>query len=109
MFPNTDQDVLRCEVLVPGWVEDAVSCGEDPFVAEQTGPTQQLLRVPLEEHHLPAKRLSVSQRPVQQLSNRRLTADAVTMAQRPPLRRRRQQYAAPDMTPEALAPLHPLC
>lgn len=55
VFPDADQDVIGCEVLVPGRVEDAVSCSQDPFVAEQTGSTQQLLRVPLEEHHLPAR------------------------------------------------------
>lgn len=54
VFSNADQDVILGEVLVPGRVEDAVSCGEDPLVADQTGPTQQFLGVPFVQHHLPA-------------------------------------------------------
>lgn len=55
VFSDADQDVILAEVLVPGWVEDAVSCGEDPLIADQTGPTQQLLGVPFVQHHLPAR------------------------------------------------------
>lgn len=55
VFSDADQDVILGEVLVPGWVEDAVSCSEDPLVTDQTGPTQQLLGVPFVQHHLPAR------------------------------------------------------
>lgn len=54
MFSQADQDVVDGEVLVPGRVEDAVSRSEDPFVADQTGSTQQLLRAAFIQHHLPA-------------------------------------------------------
>lgn len=54
MFSQADQDVVDGEVLVPGWVEDAVSCSEDPLITDQTGSTQQLLRAAFIQHHLPA-------------------------------------------------------
>ncbi len=54
VFSQTDQYVAGGEVLVPGRVEDAVSCGEDPFVTDQTGSTQQLLWTAFVQHHLPA-------------------------------------------------------
>lgn len=54
VFSQADQDVVGAEVLVPGRVEDAVSCSEDPLITDQTGSTQQLLRAALVEHHLPA-------------------------------------------------------
>ena len=57
VFPEADQDVVGGEVLVPGRVEDAVSCREDPLVTDQTGSTQQLLGASLEQHHLPAERV----------------------------------------------------
>lgn len=53
VFAQAHQDVRRAEVLVPGWVEDAVCCSEDPLVADQTGSTQQLLWAPFVQHHLP--------------------------------------------------------
>lgn len=55
VFAQADQDVRSAEVLVPGWVEDAVGRGEDPLIADQTGSAQQLLRAPFVEHHLPAE------------------------------------------------------
>lgn len=54
MFSQADQDVAGGEVLVPGRVEDAVSCSEDPLVTDEAGSTQQLLRAALIQHHLPA-------------------------------------------------------
>lgn len=54
VLAQADQDFGRAEVLVPGRVEDAVGGGEDPLVTDQTCPTQQLLRAPLVQHHLPA-------------------------------------------------------
>lgn len=54
MFSQADQYVIGGEVLVPGWVEDAVSCSEDPFTTDQTGSTQQLLWAAFVQHHLPA-------------------------------------------------------
>lgn len=56
VFSQADQDVRGGIVLVPGRVEDAVSCSEDPLIADQTGSTQQLLGVAFIQHHLPAKR-----------------------------------------------------
>ena len=56
MFSQADQDLFRTEVLAPGWVEDAVGGGEDPLVTDQTGSTQQLLGLPLVQHHLPGER-----------------------------------------------------
>lgn len=53
VFPQADQDVLGGEVLVPGWVEEAVGGGEDPLITDQTGAAQQLLRTALVQHHLP--------------------------------------------------------
>lgn len=54
VFAQADQDVRSAEVLVPGWVQDAVGCSEDPLVTDQTGSAQQLLRAPFVQHHLPA-------------------------------------------------------
>lgn len=54
MFAQADQDVRSAEVFVPGRVEDAVGCSEDPLVADQARPAQQLLRAPFVQHHLPA-------------------------------------------------------
>lgn len=55
VFSKADQDVLSGKVFVPGWVQDAMSCSENPLVTEQTGSTQQLLRPALVQHHLPEK------------------------------------------------------
>lgn len=54
VFPQADQYVGGGEVLVPGRVEDAVSCSEDPLITDQTGTTQQLLWAAFIQHHLPA-------------------------------------------------------
>lgn len=54
MFSQADQNVVGGEVLVPGRVEDAVSCSEDPLITDQTGSTQQLRRVEFIQQHLPA-------------------------------------------------------
>ena len=53
VFAEADQDVANREVLVPGWVEDAMSSSQDPLIADQAGATQQLLRAALIQHHLP--------------------------------------------------------
>lgn len=55
VFAQADQDVRSTEVLVPGWVKDAVRCGEDPLITDQTGSAQQLLWTPFVQHHLPAE------------------------------------------------------
>lgn len=54
VFAQADQYVRSAEVLVPGWVEDAVSRSEDPLITDQTCSAQQLLGAPLVQHHLPA-------------------------------------------------------
>lgn len=55
VFSQSDQNVLDGEVLVPRRVEDAVSCSEDPLIANETGTTQQLLGTALVQHHLPGR------------------------------------------------------
>lgn len=54
VFAQADQYFRSGEVLVPGWVEDAVSCSEHPLITDQTCSTQQLLWAPFVQHHLPA-------------------------------------------------------
>lgn len=54
MFSNADDEIIDCEVFVPRWVENAVGGSENPFITDQTGSTQQLLRTTLIQHHLPA-------------------------------------------------------
>lgn len=56
VFSQADQYVVAGEVLVPGRVQDAVSCSDDPLIADQTGSTQQLLGATLVQHHLPANK-----------------------------------------------------
>lgn len=53
MFANAHQEVIRSEVLVPGWVQNAVGSSEDPSVTDKAGPTQQLLGTLPKKHHLP--------------------------------------------------------
>lgn len=60
VFAESDQDVVDGEVLVPGRVQDAVGRGEDPLVTDETGPTQQLLRAALIQHHLPLRETILS-------------------------------------------------
>ncbi len=45
---------LIVKFFVPRWVENAVGGSENPFITDQTGSTQQLLRTTLIQHHLPA-------------------------------------------------------
>lgn len=47
MFSQADDDIIDGEVLVPRWVENAVGRSKDPFITDQTGSTQQLLRTTL--------------------------------------------------------------
>lgn len=47
VFSKADDDIIDGEVLVPRWVENAVGRSENPFIADQTGSTQQLLRTTL--------------------------------------------------------------
>lgn len=47
MFSQADDDIIDGEVLVPRWVENAVGGSENPFITDQTGSTQQLLRTTL--------------------------------------------------------------
>lgn len=54
VFPQSDQDVVDSVVLVPGRVEDAVRCSQDPLVTDQTGSTEELLWAAFVQHHLPA-------------------------------------------------------
>lgn len=54
VFSDADDDIIDCEVFVPRWVENAVGGSENPFITDQTGSTQQLLRTTLIQHHLPA-------------------------------------------------------
>lgn len=47
MFSKADDDIIDGEVLVPRRVENAVGRRENPFITDQTGSTQQLLRTTL--------------------------------------------------------------
>lgn len=47
VFSQAHDDITDGEVLVPRWVENAVGRGENPFITDQTGSTQQLLRATL--------------------------------------------------------------
>jgi hypothetical protein len=53
MLANAHQEVILSEVLVPGWVQNAVGSSEDPSVTDKAGPTQQLLGTLPKKHHLP--------------------------------------------------------
>lgn len=55
MLANAHQNVILCEVLVPGWVQETVSGSEDPAVTDEAGSAQQLLGTLPVKHHLPGR------------------------------------------------------
>lgn len=68
MLANAHQEVILSEVLVPGWVQDAVGSSEDPPVTDKAGPTQQLLGTLPKKHHLPNRKQSALEAGAQALA-----------------------------------------
>lgn len=113
VFSHADQYVVGGEVLVPGRVEDAVCCSEDPFITDQTCSTQQLLGAPFIQHHLPANSSVCSYYTgnvcIIWLPWWQFVLIVVTMALRPLRRRRPQQCVSLGTTPTAPPPSRPVC
>lgn len=53
VLANAHQEVILSEVLVPGWVQNAVGSSEDPSITDKAGSAQQLLGTLPKKHHLP--------------------------------------------------------
>lgn len=55
MLANAHQKIILSEILIPRRVQETVGSSEDPAVTDEAGPTEQLLRILPEKHHLPGR------------------------------------------------------